>query len=248
MFQITRQAWLVSCFSKVVVLCALLLSSSLWANCDLSPAKGGIETVYVAEVYDGDTVLLRGGRKVRLIGINTPETAKPDKAAEPLAVEAYQWLQAWRGKKLYLQVGEDGKDRYGRTLGHLFDTDGNNITAGMLLKGLGFPVTFPPNVAYESCYAAQAHHAASQGVGVWRHPYYRLRDAANRQELKGGFGRFWGKIEKVYVGRKAIWIDLYGEITLRVAKKDRSYLLGSGADSAVLNQILAAVDAGKVRQ
>ncbi|MCG8315591.1 MAG: thermonuclease family protein [Pseudomonadales bacterium] len=224
-------------------------SQAYAAVCALAPDEKALaEIVQIADVYDGDTVQLKGGRKIRLIGINTPETAKPDRSAEPLAEQAHRRLLEWQGRQVYLLKGKDAKDRYGRTLGHLFDMQGNNITAGMLMAGLGFPVTFPPNIAYQACYKTQAAYAKAQSLGVWRHPYYRLRDAANHRELKGGFGRFWGKIENVYVAKKAIWIDLYGGISLRVAKKDRDYLLGAAAENGVLKRILAAVDAKTVLQ
>ena len=58
------------------------------------PADRIDEYVEVADVHDGDTVRLVDGRKLRLIGFNTPELARDESPAEPLATEARQ--ASWR--------------------------------------------------------------------------------------------------------------------------------------------------------
>ena len=69
----------------------LLFSFTVWSaqlaaqTCTTPPFD---ETVEVAKVTDGDTLRLRDGRSVRLIGINSPELAHTDKPAEPLAEQA----------------------------------------------------------------------------------------------------------------------------------------------------------------
>ena len=49
------------------------------------------EFVKVRQVFDGDTILLMDGRKVRLLGINSPELEHDDRPAEPLATGALHW-------------------------------------------------------------------------------------------------------------------------------------------------------------
>ena len=58
------------------------------------PAPAALARVEVQRVVDGDTVRLKDGRSVRMIGINTPETGRKGRADEPFAVAARQRLQA----------------------------------------------------------------------------------------------------------------------------------------------------------
>ena len=47
------------------------------------------ETLKVKRVIDGDTLLLTTGERVRLIGVDTPETKHPQKPVQHLGKEAY---------------------------------------------------------------------------------------------------------------------------------------------------------------
>ena len=58
------------------------------------PALGGLSTVQVRQVIDGDTLRLQDGRSVRLIGINAPEIGRKGQSDEPYAVAARRRLQA----------------------------------------------------------------------------------------------------------------------------------------------------------
>ena len=219
----------------------MCLAGFVWAKDEgCRPEVAALENlplVKVAQVFDGDTVQLGDGRKVRLIGINTPELGREDQKEEPLAQEATVVLSRWQNKSVRLQVGKDARDRYGRTLGHLFSGEGENLTASLLAEGLGFPVAFPPNTAYADCYRQQAALAEAQARGVWRHGYFRLRSPSLEADLKGGFGRYRGQIERISVTKKVIWIDFVGNLSVRVARKDMPYL-----DGEVLKELLQAVD------
>ena len=229
-------------FGSLFWLCLAGLALAADDSCRPDAATlAALPSVKVAQVFDGDTVQLGDGRKVRLIGINTPELAHDERPEEPLAREATAELARWQSKTVKLQVGKDERDRYGRTLGHLFSPDGDNLTALLLARGLGFPVTFPPNVSYADCYRRQAEVAREQAAGVWRHGYFRLRSPAVAADLQGGFGRYRGQIERVSVTKKVIWIDFIGDLSVRVARKDMAYIEGD-----VLDQLLQAVDQGRV--
>ena len=224
----------------------LCLAGSLWAQqrCDLTDAEvARLPTVVVSQVFDGDTVQLGDGRKVRLIGINTPELARDERPAEPLAQVSRDMLAKWNGKSLRLQVGKEATDRYGRTLAHLFTPTGENITALLLQSGAGFPVAIPPNVVFADCYQGHAEKARSKQVGVWQHGYFRVRSTSHPDDLKGGFGRYRGQVERVHVTSKVIWIDFIGDLSVRVAKKDVAHLEGK-----VLDDLLRAVDEKRVLQ
>lgn len=215
---------------------------ALGSDCHLTnEQQQSLPVVTIAKVYDGDTVELADGRKVRFIGINTPEVQREDRPAEPVADQAKHSLMPWQGKKAYLLVGEEDKDRYGRVLGHLFALDGSNITAKLLAEGAGFTVAIPPNDDYLACYRRSATIARQANRGVWASSYHRVRTTSLAADLKGGFGRYRGKIERIYVSKKVIWVDMFGDISLRIARKDQFYLKGE-----VLSRLLKAVDEGTV--
>lgn len=213
------------------------------ATCAVDVPLKSLPKVTVKKVLDGDTVTLEDGRSIRFIGVNTPEIAHGKKPAEPLGNDALAFARRWEFASLYLQIGADDKDRYGRTLGHLFDKRGNNLTAELLRRGLGFPVTVPPNTRYAECYWEAADEARRQHKGVWREPYHRVRTTSAPGDVKAGFGRYRGKIAKVVVSRKKIWIELFGDVSIVVNRNDRQTVQG-----AVLQRILVAADKGTVLQ
>ena len=73
------------------------------------------ETGQVKKVYDGDTVLLSDGRKIRYLGINTPEWQ------EPFYLKAKQLNESLvMGKDVRLEFDEERVDKYGRLLAYVY--------------------------------------------------------------------------------------------------------------------------------
>lgn len=105
-------------------------------------------------VYDGDTIRLTDGRKVRLIGIDTPELGHDGKPDQPLAKQAKERLE--RLAKPYLKVqlryDEQRRDSYGRTLAHVFLRDGTNVQRDLLSSGLATVIAVPPNLWQLECH------------------------------------------------------------------------------------------------
>ena len=95
---------------------------------DLSPIYPSLpnaaQKCHCSSVYDGDTLTLEDGSKVRLLGIDTPEL----KEKQSFALEAKEWTKKYcHGKDVWLtfeQAGGDGneknKDHYGRLLAHIW--------------------------------------------------------------------------------------------------------------------------------
>jgi endonuclease YncB( thermonuclease family) len=87
-----------------------------------------IEQARIQYVYDGDTIQDRYQRRIRLLGVNTPELANPQQDKfenEPGAIESTRFTERLvRGKTVYLVIDpENGTDRYGRTLAVVFAPD-----------------------------------------------------------------------------------------------------------------------------
>ncbi|WP_162868254.1 thermonuclease family protein, partial [Pseudomonas viridiflava] len=86
--------------------------------------------------------------------INAPEVAHNRRPAEPFAEQAKRRLQALVSEnsgRVAVQVGQQAKDRYGRTLAHVYNAHGQNIEAQLLAEGLGLQVAIAPNVALLAC-------------------------------------------------------------------------------------------------
>lgn len=185
---------------------------SLWAFC---PAPGPLPQVQVQRVVDGDTLRLRDGRSVRLIGINAPELARQGRGAEPLAEAARRRLQALveaSGGTVGLRVGRRGKDHYGRTLAHVYGRSGLSFEAQLLGEGLGYHVVFPPDTALAVCQATAERHARLQRLGLWRKSPVRQ----SRQVNKSGFALVGGKVLDVRRNSGGVWIEL-DSLVLRIA-------------------------------
>lgn len=180
------------------------------------PAPASLVHVQVQRVLDGDTVRLKDGRSVRMIGLNAPETGKRGRSDEPYAVAARQRLQALvdaSDRRVGLVAGRESKDRYGRTLAHLYGADGKNLEAQLLAEGLGFQVGVAPNVDLVTCQQAAENSARDARLGLWRHsPVQRVA-----QLKQSGFALISGRVSKIERNRGGIWIELHGSLVLRIA-------------------------------
>ena len=180
------------------------------------PQRADLAQVAVRQVVDGDTVRLVDGRSIRLIGINTPELGRKGHSDEPYAVQAKRRLQALidaSDGRVGLLYGAQRKDRYGRTLAHLYDRQGRNLEAQLLGEGLGFMVAVAPNSALVTCQAQAERLARSKRLGVWRDEQVKTAG----QLRSGGFALLGGRVTSVQRNRGGLWIDLDGGRVLRVA-------------------------------
>jgi len=190
------------------------------------------ESAEVAYVYDGDTVRLKDGRHIRLIGINTPELAHKGKTKqrspekdEPLAQEARQAVIRLikPSARIGLQFGPDREDRYHRGLAHVFLADGSSLEAHLLEMGLATTISIPPNVVRLDCYLEAEKTAEKRGAGIWSHPYFRPLAATSVKPRDRGYHRVRGTVEHVGQSRKSIWLDFVGGFSVRIPRKDLRY-------------------------
>ncbi len=99
----------------------------------------GQDVVKVKRVVDGDTLLLTGGERVRLIGVDTPETKHPQKPVERFGKEAHLFTKRIvEGKEVRLEYDWQRKDRYGRLLAYVYLMDGTFLNAEIIKQGYGF--------------------------------------------------------------------------------------------------------------
>jgi endonuclease YncB( thermonuclease family) len=210
--------------------CASLSSvGSSVGSSAMSPKAVAVEQARVEYVYDGDTLRLSDGRKVRLLGINTPELARPARGtrlgqpAQPLAGEATEAVNRWlQGSRVQLLVGREREDRYGRLLAHVFNQQGQSLEASLLQQGLAFMVVIPPNTHHADCYQQLEAQARGQRLGIWAHPAWQPMTAKDvAAQGKTGFLRVTGTVTRVDQARD-LWIELDHALVLRVLSANRA--------------------------
>jgi len=202
----------------------LSFTSPLFANnCESSSPQ---ERLKVAHIYDGDTIKLADGRKLRLIGINTPERGRDGKKNDPFYLAAKNQLQQIIQKnnnQVKVLSGEDRHDRYKRWLAHIFTLDNKNITAMLIKKGLGFAIAIPPNIQFLKCYQDAEQYAKKQKQGIWNHQYSRAIPANFLNDSTNGFQQVEGVVQRVGESRTSFWLNLNPKFALRILKKDLTY-------------------------
>lgn len=142
-----------------------LLAAALFA---LAPAPAGAQVV--ERVVDGDTIIVRGVGRVRLIGVDTPETVSPGRPVEFFGREASAFTKRLlEGRSVRLEYDRERTDRYGRTLAYVYLADGTFVNAEIVRRGYGraykrFPFRYLDQFK-------QLHiEARDAGRGLWNQP------------------------------------------------------------------------------
>ncbi len=136
----------------------------------LAHASGRVcEYHHVGKIIDGDTFVIDNGERVRLIGIDTPETADPRVDVEWYGIEAAAALEDLiGGKEVCLGRDPDGtidRDKYGRLLRYAW-VDDVFVNRELLLRGYAFAYTRYPFRYLEEFRRAQ-ERARESGAGLW---------------------------------------------------------------------------------
>ena len=124
-------------------------------------------------VIDGDTVdFLFDGieERVRLIGIDTPETKRPNEPVECFGPEATAFVKQLLPVGTPVRVERDivNRDDYGRLLGYVYRADdGIFVNYEIMRQGFAQTLSIPPNDLYADMFADAARAAESDNVGLW---------------------------------------------------------------------------------
>jgi micrococcal nuclease len=117
----------------------------------------------VAYVYDGDTIKLANGEKVRLIGIDTPESSQNKKLLRDagrsgedinkilaMGRRSAQYTRSLlEGRRVRLEFDIQKRDKYGRLLAYVYRVyDGLFINEDIIRSGYAYPMTIPPNIRH----------------------------------------------------------------------------------------------------
>lgn len=134
----------------------------------------GVEShqVLVTEVIDGDTVELENGGKVRLLGIDTPETKDIRKPVECFGKQASnETKNLLEGKMVLLEKDVSESDKYGRLLRYIFLPlpDGRSLFVNdyLIREGFAKALNYPPDVKYNEQFRQAEQEAKISGKGLW---------------------------------------------------------------------------------
>ena len=127
----------------------------------------------VDRIVDGDTLIANVGgqrERVRLIGINTPESVDRDRPVMCFGKEASSHLEKLvpPGTPIRIERDVEPRDKYGRILGYVYRaSDGLFVNMAQVTDGYANQYTFPPNVAYVNEFKKAAARARSERTGLW---------------------------------------------------------------------------------
>jgi len=154
----------------------VLLASGPLAGCADDPGRPGdaIEAnATVTRVIDGDTIVVRVDgvdERVRLIGIDTPESVDPRRPVMCFGKEAGAHMESLvpPGTPVRLERDVEGRDRYDRLLAYVHRaSDGLFVNLAMVADGFADQYTFPPNVAHTDDFRIAVAEARAEGRGLW---------------------------------------------------------------------------------
>ncbi len=172
-----------SALCAVLFLLALLaLLCALLSGC----SSQLVSEATVSRVTDGDTVRITpeidGVDRVRLIGVDTPET-NPERGPEPYGEDAARFTQrSLEDQKVSLEFDVEREDDYGRLLAYVYLPEGSMFNETLLREGYAQVATFPPNTRYLDRFEDAQEEAREARRGIWRlseDELCRLRDRGN---------------------------------------------------------------------
>ncbi len=174
---------------------SLILALSVIAGCESATAPESVrdaeKEAVITRVTDGDTVEIHptidGAEDVRLIGVDTPETAGSPRGAQPYGEEASEFSEErLDGQRVTLRFDVEKKDQYGRLLAYVYLPDGSMFNETLLEEGYAQVATFPPNVRHLGRFETAQRAAREAGRGIWGLPGGQLCQLTDRDNGIGG--------------------------------------------------------------
>jgi micrococcal nuclease len=141
-----------------------------WEQVSLGDPPPGSAIAYVTRAVDGDTVEVRldgETEDVRYIGVDTPETVKPDTPVQCFGPQASRFNHRLvERQRVRLVFDEEQRDVYGRLLAYVYLGD-RFVNAELIRQGLARTLTIPPNDRFARRLKRLEIAAARTGRGIW---------------------------------------------------------------------------------
>ncbi len=168
---------LLGIIATIIVAVIVLAVRATNEGADTAPVTpDGLESATVVRVVDGDTIIVRlDGReqRVRYIGVDTPETVKPDTPEECYGKQASdENHRLVDGQTVYLERDVSNTDDFDRLLRYVYidgEQDQPRRFVNLLLVEGGFAEarSYPPNTSRQSELDAAERDARAAGRGMW---------------------------------------------------------------------------------
>jgi len=196
------------------------------------PARpDGLTEVYVIRAVDGDTleVMLQNGttEKVRLIGIDTPESVHPDASKNvPYGEVASAFTSSClENQDVLLEFDVEERDYYGRLLAYVWLGD-ELFNDTLVREGHASVDTFPPNVKYVELFTAAQTEARDAGRGMWADEWFGEEAPEHAEEFSLIDGAISWENASSYIGQ---FVTISGPV------KSTKYASSSNGSPTFLN-------------
>jgi micrococcal nuclease len=193
------------------------------------PAYAFVTLDQIERVVDGDTVIAKSAGRLRMIGMNTPETvssrqteqgAPPDCYGPEASAYTKKLLPA--GTSVRLETDQESRDKYGRNLVYIFRSSDNIFINGELVKqGYARQRTYGKNIKYDGLLRGYEQEAQTARRGLWNKCMAKDSTAKNNlsiQQSNPGDIKNCKDFED-YREAKA-WYDTYSQLYGDVARLD----------------------------
>lgn len=145
------------------------------------PGNQDFVQAVIVRAVDGDTAVVKVDgqeRRVRFLGVDTPETVHPNKPVQFFGKEASNFTkESLNGRRVWLEYDANPQDRYGRHLAYIWLNNPKTINessirenmfnAKLLLGGYAKVMIIKPNKRYESEFRKFQEEARRARLGVW---------------------------------------------------------------------------------
>ena len=161
--------WIIGVIAALAI--ALGVAAPAQAYPTMPPGVQGPFTV--TKVVDGDTIWIdnNGQRlKIRMVGVDTPESVDPRQPVQCFALEASaQAKTILAGQSVYLETdpSQDTIDKYGRTLAYVWTASERLFNLDMIADGYAFEYTYDLPYRYQQDFKAAENDARTQSRGLW---------------------------------------------------------------------------------
>lgn len=183
-----------------------IAASAAFAQCP-PPPKTATQQI-IERIVDGDTVVLVGGDRVRVLGLNTFERKDPgQRGTYAQAASGYVTTHAL-GQLATLSPFPYRRDRHGRILAHVW-VGGQHLAESVLKQGLGFAVAVPPLTEHAACLSAAEVEARRARRGLWKEALAPMPAASL---TRGGFAVVEGTVTRV--DQQTVWLGPQFAVTL----------------------------------